>query len=177
MRSIHPDSFVAPGALLLGEVELQEQSSIWFGTILRADLAPISVGSGSNIQDGAVLHVTAENPTRIGNGVTVGHRAVVHACTVEDDALIGIGAIILDGARVGWGSIVGAGAVVPPQTEIPPRSLVLGVPARIVRAVSPQELEENRERARQYVQLWQERYRQPGPEPGRQSGNGSIHSP
>ncbi len=162
MAGIHPESFVAPGALLLGEVELQEHSSIWFGTILRADLAPICVGRGSNIQDGAVIHVAAGHPTHIGQGVTVGHRAVVHGCTVEEGVLVGIGAIILDGARVGSESIVGAGAVVPPQMEIPPRSLALGVPARIVRSVSAREVEGNREQARRYVELWQTRYRQSG---------------
>lgn len=127
-----PDSaWIAETAVVRGDVVLGEDVSIWFGAVLRGDEAPIQVGAQSNIQDGAVLHVSEGFPCIIGSRVTIGHRAIVHGCTVEDGVLIGMGAIILDGARVGAGSLVAAGAVVSPGMEIPPGMLVLGVPARV----------------------------------------------
>lgn len=165
MSGINSETFIAPGAVIEGEVELGRNSSVWFGTVLRGDLALIRVGEGSNLQDGCVVHVGHDQPTVIGHGVSVGHQAVVHACTVEDGALIGISAVVLDGARVGRESIVGAGAVVPSGMDIPPRSLAVGIPAKVVREVTEEEVEANRERARKYVELWQNRYRS-GPAPG-----------
>ncbi|NKQ36104.1 MAG: gamma carbonic anhydrase family protein [Chloroflexi bacterium] len=124
-------AWVADTAVIRGNVTLGEDVSIWFGAALRGDEAPIRVGAQSNVQDGAVLHVSNGFPCVVGRRVTIGHRAIVHGCTVEDGALIGMGAIVLDGARVGAGAVVAAGAVVSPGMDIPPGTLVLGVPARV----------------------------------------------
>ncbi|HHY36155.1 MAG TPA: gamma carbonic anhydrase family protein [Firmicutes bacterium] len=156
---IHPATFIAPGARLIGRVSLGEGSSVWFGSILRADIAPITIGRFTNIQDGCVLHVSTNYPLVVGDYVSVGHRAVLHGCRIARGVLIGIGAVVLDGAEIGEGSIIGAGAVIPPGTKIPPRSLVLGVPGKIIRQVTPAEEEANRERAERYLKLWQEKYR------------------
>lgn len=124
-------AWVAETAVVRGNVTLGQHVSIWFGAVLRGDEAAITVGDNSNVQDGAVLHVSANFPCLIGQNVTIGHRAVVHGCTVEDGALIGMGAVVLDGARVGQGAMVAAGAVVSPGMQIPPGVLVLGMPARV----------------------------------------------
>jgi carbonic anhydrase/acetyltransferase-like protein (isoleucine patch superfamily) len=120
---------------VLGDVRLGPDASVWYGCVLRADMEPITVGARSNIQDLSVIHVDEGVPCTIGADVGVGHRAILHGCTIEDDCLIGMGAILLNDVRVGTGSVIGAGAVVPEGLEIPPGSLVLGVPARIVRPV------------------------------------------
>ncbi len=133
--------FVAPNATLIGDVELAEDASIWFGTVLRGDIHFIRVGARSNIQDNSVVHVEhGTGPAIIGQEVTVGHGAVVHGCTVENRALIGIGARILSHAVIGEGAIVGAGAVVQEGMKVPPRTLVVGVPARVKRELTPEEL-------------------------------------
>lgn len=126
-------AFIAPSADLIGDVEVSEDASIWFQTVLRGDIEPIRVGANSNIQDGSVLHTVEGSPAIVGDWVTVGHRAVIHGCTIEDHCLIGMGAIILSGVRVGEGSIIAAGALVPENTIVPPRSLYMGVPARFRR--------------------------------------------
>lgn len=150
---LHASAFVAPGAAILGDVTLGADSSVWYGCVLRGDLHAIRVGTRSNVQDLSVLHVTRDRfPTEVGDEVTIGHRAVVHGCTIGDGALIGIGAVILDGARVGEGALVGAGALVAPGTEVPARVLVLGVPARVVRPLSDEELASQRRRAHEYVE-------------------------
>ena len=131
-RPVVPASaWIAETAVVRGEVSLGEDVGVWFGAVIRGDEAPITVGDRTNIQDGAVLHVSAGRPCVIGADVTVGHRAVVHACTVEDGALIGIGAVVLDGAVVGRDAVVAAGAVVAPGATIPPGMLAMGVPARV----------------------------------------------
>ncbi|HHW92285.1 MAG TPA: gamma carbonic anhydrase family protein [Firmicutes bacterium] len=155
---VHPDTFIAPGAQVIGNVSLGEGSSVWFGSILRADIAAITIGRFTNIQDGCVLHVSFNCPLVIGDYVSVGHRAVLHGCHISHGVLVGMGAIVLDGAEIGEGSIIGAGAVIPPGLKIPPHSLVLGVPGKIIRRVTPAEEEANKKRARHYVQLWQEKY-------------------
>ncbi|WP_243149855.1 gamma carbonic anhydrase family protein [Thermaerobacter sp. PB12/4term] len=147
---VAPTAYVAPGARVIGRVVLDEHSSVWFGAILRADLDLIHVGAGSNVQDNAVLHVNAGEPCRIGRDVTIGHGAIVHGCTVEDECLIGMGAVVLSRARIGRGSLVGAGALVPEGKVIPPGSLVLGVPARVVRSLTPEEQAEIRAAAARY---------------------------
>lgn len=119
----------------MGDVTLEAESSVWYGCVLRGDMAPISVGSRSNLQDGTMVHVDEEVPCRVGSRVGVGHRVILHGCTVEDECLIGMGAVLLNGVRIGTGSVVAAGAVLPEGMEVPPRSLVMGVPARIVRPV------------------------------------------
>jgi gamma-carbonic anhydrase len=155
---VHPrfdDSvWIAPTAVVVGDVALGAGASIWFGAMLRGDVHFIEVGERSNIQDLAVVHVSrGTHPCVIGSGVTVGHSAVVHGCTVEDDCLIGMGAIVLDGAVIGAGSLVGAGALVTRDTQIPPRSLVLGSPARAVRSLSDDELAGIQANATHYVRL------------------------
>ncbi|HTP41373.1 MAG TPA: gamma carbonic anhydrase family protein [Nitrospiria bacterium] len=137
---IDPTAYIAPNASLLGQVTMGPESSVWFGVVVRADLAPIMIGRETNIQDNSVLHVDAGKPVVLGDQVTVGHRAIVHGATVHDRSLIGMGSIILNGAVIGSESIIGAGAIVTERAVIPPRSLVLGVPGRVVRPVSEKEL-------------------------------------
>jgi carbonic anhydrase/acetyltransferase-like protein (isoleucine patch superfamily) len=149
---IDPSAWLAPTAVVIGDVEIGADSSVWFGSVVRGDLHRIRIGVRTNLQDLCVVHVTRErHPTTIGDEVTVGHRAVVHGCAVEDGALIGIAAVILDGARIGEEALVGAGALVPPGMQVPAGSLVLGVPARVVRALSGEERAAQRRRAHEYV--------------------------
>ena len=151
--SIHPTVFVAPGAAVIGNVTLAEESSVWFHTTLRADINRIVVGPRSNVQDGAVIHLADEFGTFLGELVTVGHKAILHACTVGDEVLVGMGAIVLDGAEIGARSIIGAGALVTGGKKIPPGSLVLGSPAKVVRALSLDEQAGIRVWAEKYVAL------------------------
>ena len=148
---IDPTAFVAPTATVIGDVVLAEESSVWFGAVLRGDNDTIRVGPRTNIQDQAILHVDPDVPVTIGADVTVGHRAIIHGATVEDGCLIGMGAIVLNGAVVGAGSIVGAGAVVRERDVIPPRSLVVGIPAKVVRQLTDAQVEENLASAARYV--------------------------
>ncbi len=148
---IDPSAFVAPTATVIGDVALAEESSVWFGAVLRGDNDAIRVGARSNIQDQAIIHVDPGVPVTIGADVTVGHRAIIHGATVEDGCLIGMGAIVLNGAVVGAGSIVGAGAVVREGEQIPPRSLVVGIPAKVVRQLADAQVEENLASAARYV--------------------------
>ncbi len=150
---VHPDAFVAPGATLLGEVTLAAQASVWYGAILRADLSPITIGTGTNLQDGVIVHLASDRGTVVGEYVTVGHRALLHACTIEDEVLIGMGAIVMDGAVIGRRSIVAAGAVVPRGLIVPPGSMVLGTPAKIVRSLSEIEQGELRGWAEKYIRV------------------------
>jgi len=149
--NVAPDAFVAPTAVLRGDVTIGARSSVWYGAILRGDLAPVVLGSDTNVQDGSILHVEVDGPVVLGDRVTVGHRAVVHGCEVEDDCLIGIGALVLSGARVGRHSIIGAGAVVKEGWHVPPRSVVLGVPGRVVRQVGEADLRRLERNWRVYV--------------------------
>ncbi len=144
--------FIADTARVIGDVRLGSESSVWFGAVLRGDVNRIRIGARSNVQDNAVVHVTNRTaPTTIGDRVTVGHSAVVHGCTVEDDVLVGIGAVILDHAIIGHDSLVGARALVTGGLRIPPRSLVLGTPARVVRELTEEEILQVHEFARNYV--------------------------
>lgn len=144
--------FIADSAQVIGDVRLGPESSVWFNAVVRGDVNWIRIGAASNIQDNAVVHVTNRTaPTLIGDRVTVGHAAVVHGCTVEDDVLVGIGAVILDHAVIGHDSLVGARALVTGGTRIPPRSLVLGSPARVVRPLTDEEVEQVHAFARNYV--------------------------
>lgn len=148
---VHPSVFLAAGAQVIGAVELAEDVSIWFNAVLRGDINRITVDARTNIQDGAVVHVTQALPAVIGADVTVGHQAIVHACTVEDCCLIGMGSVVLDGAVVGTGSLVAAGAVVLQGARIPPGSLVAGVPAKVLRPLTAEEREVLRTSAADYV--------------------------
>jgi len=123
--------FIAPTATVIGDVEICDHASIWFGAVLRGDMAPIKVGENSNIQDNCTVHTDSDKPATIGKNVTVGHNAVVHGCTVEDGSLIGIGAVVLNGACIKKGSVVAAGSVVREGQEVGPRHLVAGAPAQI----------------------------------------------
>ncbi|MGB3276955.1 MAG: gamma carbonic anhydrase family protein [Castellaniella sp.] len=149
---IDPSTFVAAEATLIGAVTLQAGASVWPGAVIRADNEPIVVGENSNIQEGAVLHVDAGKPLRIGRSVTVGHQAMLHGCTVEDGALIGIQAVVLNGAVIGRHSLVGAGALVTEGKTFPERSLILGTPAKAVRTLSDEEVAHLEESARSYAE-------------------------
>jgi carbonic anhydrase/acetyltransferase-like protein (isoleucine patch superfamily) len=144
--------YIAAGAMVLGDVTLGEYSSVWYNAVLRGDINRIVVGHHSNIQDNAVLHLADDFPCRIGNYVTVGHSAVVHACTVEDEVLVGMGAVILDGVVIGKQSIIGAKALVTQGTRIPPGSMVLGAPAKVVRALTRKERAGLKAWAQKYVE-------------------------
>jgi carbonic anhydrase/acetyltransferase-like protein (isoleucine patch superfamily) len=146
-------AFIAWNAEISGSVSLGEGASVWYGAVLRGDVADISVGAGSNVQDGAVLHVDEGLPCRLGDHVTVGHAAVVHACEVGDRCLIGMGAVILDRAVIGEDSIVGACALVTQGKSFPPRSMILGSPAKVVRSLSDEEVAGLRKHAEGYVAL------------------------
>ena len=153
LPTIHPTAFVAPGADIIGDVTLAEESSVWFQTVLRGDINRIVIGPRSNVQDGAVVHLADDLGTFVGELVTVGHKAILHACTIADEVLVGMGAIILDGAEIGARSIIGAGALVTGGKKIPPGSLVLGSPAKVVRTLSPEEQAGIRVWAEKYVAL------------------------
>lgn len=151
--AIHPSAFIAQGAVVVGASFLGEESSVWFGSIIRADINRIIVGAQSNVQDGSVLHVSDDHACELGERVTVGHRAVVHACRVHDEVLVGMSATILDGAVIGARSIVAAGALITKGMIVPEGSLVLGSPARIVRTLSLEEQRGNHRLAMKYVQV------------------------
>lgn len=146
-------AWIAPGAVVTGDVSLGPGASVWFGCVLRGDIAPITVGARTNIQDLSVIHVDTDQPCVIGSDVAIGHRAIVHGCTVGDECLIGMGAIVLSRAVIGPGSVIGAGAVVREGTIIPPRSLVVGVPARDIGQVKPELLARTRLTVEHYVAL------------------------
>jgi carbonic anhydrase/acetyltransferase-like protein (isoleucine patch superfamily) len=131
--------FIAPNATVIGDVLLDEGVSVWFGAVIRADRDVIVIGSDSNIQDNAVVHESPGFPVRVGTQVSVGHGAILHGCQIDDRVLVGMGAILMNGAVVGEGSLIGAGAVITGGTKIPPRSLVLGVPGRVIRETTPEE--------------------------------------
>lgn len=146
------EAWVAPGATVIGDVRLGKRSSVWYGAVLRGDTDPITVGDRTNIQDGAILHADPGFPSSVGTGCVVGHKAIVHGCTIEDGCLVGMNATVLNGAKIGSGSVVGAGAVVPEGREFPPRSLILGIPAKRAGEISEDQLEEIERGAREYVE-------------------------
>jgi len=153
--------YLAPGAVVIGDVHLGEESSVYFNAVVRGDVGKIRIGRRTNIQDLSMVHVTTDlADTHVGDEVTVGHRVVLHGCTVGDACLIGMGSVVLDLAEVGEGSVVGAGAVVPPRMKIPPRSLVLGVPAKVVRPVSDAERSLGVDGAAAYLEMAQQYRRQ-----------------
>ncbi len=145
------DCFVAPGASVIGSARLGKACSIWFHCVIRADIAPITIGESVNIQDNSVVHVGDKFPCVIGDRCVVGHRAILHGCDIEDETLVGMGAIILNGAKIGAGSVIAAGALVPEGKIIPPRSLVMGAPGKIRRDVSDEELATTRHLAKKYA--------------------------
>jgi|SRR5688572_23597686 len=157
--------YIDTSAQVIGDVVVGERSSVWCNVTIRADVNYVRIGEETSIQDNSVIHVEHSDPdatgfpTVIGNRVTVGHSATLHGCTIEDESLIGIGAIVLNGARVGKGSVIAAGALIPEGMQIPPGSLVMGVPGKVKREVTPQEQERFRENAQNYVK-YRELYRE-----------------
>ncbi len=147
---IDPSAFVAPDARVVGDVSIGPHASIWYQAVLRADIHAITIGEGSNIQDGTIIHLSSDQGVEIGPHVTVGHRAIIHACQVESEVLVGMGAIIMDGAVIGTHSIIGAGAVVTQGAVIPSGSLVLGTPAKVIRSLRPEERQSIRRSAEKY---------------------------
>jgi carbonic anhydrase/acetyltransferase-like protein (isoleucine patch superfamily) len=143
--------YLAPGSVIIGDVEIGEGSSVWFNAVIRGDVAPIRVGAGSNVQDGAVLHVDTGTPCVVGNEVTIGHSAIVHGTTVGDGVTIGMGAVVLSRSRIGTEAIVAAGALVPEDAVVAVGALVMGVPARERRSLTAEERAASRENARRYV--------------------------
>lgn len=138
--SLGEGCFIAPSADVIGQVNLGDHCSLWFGVVARGDINCITIGENTNVQDMTMLHVVEEIPLVIGKNVSIGHKAVVHACTIEDSCLIGMGAVILDGALIRENSVVAAGSVVPPGKEYPPGSMIMGSPAKVVRPLRPEEL-------------------------------------
>jgi len=152
MPIIHPSVFIASTATVVGDVTLAEETSVWFGAVLRGDVESITIGPRTNVQDGCIIHADTGQPTVIGAGVTLGHGAIVHGCRIADNVLIGIRATVLNGAEIGEDTLVGAGAVITPGTVIPAGSLVLGLPAKVVRSLSPEEMQSIRDSAARYVE-------------------------
>ena len=151
---IHESAYVTDDAIVIGDVEIGAESSVWFGSILRGDVNYIRIGERTNIQDGTIIHVSSKtHPTVLEDEVTLGHRVTLHGCYIETGCLIGIGSIILDGARVGRNSLFAAGSLVTPNTQIPPRVLVMGSPARVKREISDEEVEDLERFWRNYVSL------------------------
>lgn len=151
LRQTDDDVILLPGARVNGDVTMGHGCSVWFNAVIRGDEAPITIGEDTNIQDNATLHTSYGHPLNVGSGVTVGHNAILHSCTVGDNCLIGMGSIVLDDAVIGRDCIVGAGALVTKNTVVPDGSMVLGSPAKVKRALTPEEIEGIRQNALSYV--------------------------
>lgn len=171
LPEIAADCFVAENAVVVGDVRIGSESSIWFGASVRGDMASITVGQRTNVQDQAVLHVDTSKDLKVGNEVTIGHGAIVHACTVRDRVLIGMGAVIMNDAEIGEDCIIGAGSVVTEGAVIPPRSLVLGVPGKVRRELTSDEVLHVAQASRVYVQMAR-RYIASGLQPHRDRAKG-----
>lgn len=161
---LHPEAWLAENATVVGDVLVDQRASIWYGTVLRGDECSIQIGEGSNIQDQSVVHGDADFPVVVGRDVTVGHRALLHGCTVEDGSLIGMGAILLNGCVIGAGSLVAAGALVTQNAIIPPGSLVMGVPAKVIRPLTEEEAASLPRSAQMYRDLAAAQLPQAGPQ-------------
>ena len=147
-------NWIASNAIIIGDIVIKNDASIWFNVVLRGDIEKIEVGEGSNIQDGSVLHTDPGYPLTIGKGVTVGHMVMLHGCTIGDDTLIGIGSTILNNSKVGKNCIIGANTLVTENKIIPDNSLVLGSPGKVIRQVSQEEIDHIKENAKEYIQNW-----------------------
>ncbi|MBU0530653.1 MAG: gamma carbonic anhydrase family protein [Candidatus Aenigmatarchaeota archaeon] len=154
--NIHKTVFIAPSADIIGDVIIGENSSVWFNSVVRGDESTITIGKNTNIQDCTTIHGCGHHPVLIKDGVTVGHDACVHGCTINSDCIIGMGATLLNGCVIGKESIIGAGAVITENTKIPPRSLVVGVPAKVVRKITANNLRQIKENAEEYILLKKE---------------------
>ena len=149
--NIDSSVFVAKGAVVIGDVTIAKDCSIWYNATIRSTEDPITIGEGSNVQDNAVIHVSPNFPTTIGSYVTIGHGAIVHGCTIDDNALIGMGAIILNGAKIGKNCIIAAGALIPQNKVIPDNSLIMGSPGKVIRQVTEEEIRKNTQNAEEYI--------------------------
>lgn len=159
---IHESAFLVEDATVIGDVEIGERSSVWFGAIMRGDVNFIRIGDRTNVQDLSVIHVTSHtHPTMVGSDVTIGHRVTLHGCTIKDRCLIGIGAVVMDGAVVGEDAMVGAGALVPPGMVVPPGMLALGAPSKVTRILTPEEVAFFRTSAANYAG-YADKYRSEG---------------
>jgi carbonic anhydrase/acetyltransferase-like protein (isoleucine patch superfamily) len=152
------DYWIAPNAVLIGSVRLEKNASVWWNAVLRADNEPITVGEGSNVQDGSVLHTDPGFPLTIGRHVTVGHMVMLHGCTIGDNSLVGIGSVVMNGARIGKGCVIGARALITEGKEFPDYSMVMGAPGKVVRQLTPEEAARFTRGAERYVANWR-RYR------------------
>jgi carbonic anhydrase/acetyltransferase-like protein (isoleucine patch superfamily) len=153
LPKIHESVYISENVSIIGDVEIGENSSVWFGAVIRGDVCNVKIGNNSNIQDNAVIHVNYNMPSIIGDFVTVGHSAIIHGATIGDFVIVGMGAIVLDGAKVGKNVIIAAGSLVPPRMEIPDGVMVMGVPAKIVRTLRDEEIEHIKKNALDYVEL------------------------
>src|SRR5690242_13912295 len=161
LPSIHESAFIAPGTHVIGDVQIGENSSLWFNCVARGDVHSIRIGARSNVQDGSIIHVTGGRfATVIGNDVLVGHRCIIHGCRLEDESFVGMGAVVMDGCIVERSGMLGAGSLLPPGKVVKSRELWFGRPARFLRELSPEEIEGNRQAVVHYVKLAQE-YRLP----------------
>jgi len=155
--TINPSAYIQQSAQVIGDVQIGEESSVWFNAVVRGDVCYIRIGARVNIQDNATIHVFSGGiPTILGDGVSIAHNVVAHACTIGDFTLVGMGAIVLDGAEIGEECLIGAGAVVSPRSKIPPRSLVLGSPAKVTRLLKPEEIATLHRTAENYVRFARE---------------------
>lgn len=150
--SIHPDAYISPEATIIGNVTIGAFSSVWPGVVIRGDNDSITIGAGTSIQEGAVLHIDEGCPLKIGDNVTIGHQVMLHGCTIEDGSLIGIQAVVLNNAVIGKSCLVGAGAVVTEGKEFPPGSLIIGAPAKVVRELSPENIARLKISAEHYIE-------------------------
>jgi carbonic anhydrase/acetyltransferase-like protein (isoleucine patch superfamily) len=153
LPKIHESVYISENVSIIGDVEIGENSSVWFGAVIRGDVCNVKIGNNSNIQDNAVIHVNYNMPSIIGDFVTVGHDAIIHGATIGDFVIVGMGAIVLDGVKVGKNVIIAAGSLVPPRMEIPDGVMVMGVPAKIVRTLRDEEIEHIKKNALDYVEL------------------------
>jgi carbonic anhydrase/acetyltransferase-like protein (isoleucine patch superfamily) len=153
--TVHDTSWIAPNATVIGQVRLGERVGIWYNAVLRGDMDSITVGDRTNVQDGCVLHADPDTPLVVGAGVSVGHNAILHGCTIGDDVLVGMGATVLNGAKIGSGSLIAANALVPQGAEIPPGSLAAGVPGKVRRALTEAEQDSIRVNAAMYLDALQ----------------------
>jgi carbonic anhydrase/acetyltransferase-like protein (isoleucine patch superfamily) len=153
LPKIHESVYISENVSIIGDVEIGENSSVWFGAVIRGDVCNVKIGNNSNIQENAVIHVNYNMPSIIGDFVTVGHSAIIHGATIGDFVIVGMGAIVLDGAKVGRDVIIAAGSLVPPRMEIPDGVMVMGVPAKIVRTLRDEEIEHIKKNALDYVEL------------------------
>lgn len=150
---IHPTAKIFPGSQIIGDVKIGQDSSVWYNAVIRGDIESINIGNFSNVQDNCVVHSSREYPLELGDYVSIGHGAVVHGCKLGNNVLVGMNATILNGAEIGENSIVGAGAVVTEDKKFPPKSLIIGLPAKAVRTLSPEQIKSVKDNALRYVEL------------------------